>query len=162
LLRDLPQEPARAAREQARLAAEADGVDGGLHRARVVEDLLLLHGAGGVGAVREDDQRLAARLVLDPLQALMDGVVDAGGALGLAPGHTSPAWSNAAAGRGPARPPPPGGRGGGGGGGAEGAGKGGGACASALAAQHSGTGRARAREAWTTSCGARGAWEPGV
>ena len=83
LLRDLAQEAARAAAEQARLAADEHAVDGGLHRARVVDHLLLRHAARGVRAVGEDDDGLAPRLVPDAVQAVVDGVVQAGAAPGL-------------------------------------------------------------------------------
>ena len=82
LLRHLAQEAARAAGHEALGSADAHAVDGGLHGARVIDHILLLHGAGGVGAVGEDDQRLAPGLVLDAVQPVMDGVVEAGPAPG--------------------------------------------------------------------------------
>src|SRR6185503_5186190 len=80
---DLAQEPARPAIEQPGSAADAHAVDGGLHRARVVDHVLLAERARGVVAVREHDQGLAPRLVADAVQRVVDRVVEAGAAPGL-------------------------------------------------------------------------------
>src|SRR5688572_20595293 len=78
LLGDLAQEAPGAAPEHPLLAADEDAVDGGLYGAGVVDDLLLAHAAVVVGAVGEDDDRLPSRLVLHPVEPVMDGVVERG------------------------------------------------------------------------------------
>src|SRR6185503_14216616 len=83
LLGDAAEEPAWAACEEAGLPANRDAVDGRLHRACVVDDLLLLHAARRVRAVGEHDDGLAAGLVLDAAEAVVDRVVEAGAAPGL-------------------------------------------------------------------------------
>src|SRR6185436_14390567 len=87
ILGDLAQEAARAAGEEAGLAPDPHRIHGGLDGARVVDDLLLLHAARGVRPVREDDDGLAPRLVLDAPEPVVDGVVEAGAAPGLEPLH---------------------------------------------------------------------------
>src|SRR3990172_2625874 len=74
LLCDLAEKAPRAARHEAQ-AAEADAVHGRLHRAGVGDDLAVPHRARGVGAVAEDDHRLAPGLVLDPSAGVVDGGV---------------------------------------------------------------------------------------
>src|SRR5262245_7763526 len=69
---DPAQEAAGTAAAAHAFAADADRVDRRLHRPGVVHDLLLLHLAGGVLAVREDDHRLAALLVADAVQPVVD------------------------------------------------------------------------------------------